>query len=166
MYAALEFQEYQQILQISVSASPYLGAGTPDNLFIPESGTFGLRRASEIVKATKMPETRTTAIAITSQGPRTPGLLPGFQSIFARAGVWASDTAQEFGAVVSALMGPAVFSGYAMAAWSLASNLSWTNSFLFTSGPLSNWIVWFAIALAVHTAANILQRRTAQSNEN
>ena len=136
------------------------------NLFIHTAGTFGIRRASEILKAIKMPETRIEAIAITSQSPRSSGLLPGFPSALARAGAWASDTAQEFGAVVSALMGPAVFSGYALAAWSLASNLGWTDSFLFTSGPLSNWIVWFAIALAVHAAANILQRRTAQSTEN
>jgi hypothetical protein len=113
-----------------------------------------------------MPETRTTAtaIAITTEAPRTAALAaaPG---VFARIGVWASDTAQEFAAGVSALMGPAVFSAYALAAWSLASNLGWTNSFLFASGPLSNWLVWSAIAVAVHLAASILNRRSLQTPE-
>ncbi|HEY7211617.1 MAG TPA: hypothetical protein VH477_15185 [Bryobacteraceae bacterium] len=113
-----------------------------------------------------MPETRPTAIAISTEAPRATGLLPGFQSILARTGVWASDTAQEFGALVSVLMGPAVLSAYALAVWSLASNLGWTSSFLFATGPLSNWIVWLSIAILVHLAASILRRHSAQAGEN
>ncbi|HLH01172.1 MAG TPA: hypothetical protein VKX25_00250 [Bryobacteraceae bacterium] len=82
-----------------------------------------------------------------------------------RIGVWATDTAQEFATLLSALMGPAVFSAYALALWSLASSLGWTNSFLFASGPLSNWLVWSAIAVAIHAAAVILDRRSVQSSE-
>ena len=81
-----------------------------------------------------------------------------------QAGVWAADTAQHFGAVVSALMGPAVFSAYAFTAWSLAANLGWTDSFLFTSGPLSNWFVWLGIAVLTNAASGILRKRT-QSEE-
>jgi len=107
-----------------------------------------------------MPETRTTAIAVTNQNPRTTGLLPFANTTLIRAGEWATDTAQEFGALVAALMGPAVFSGYALAVWSLAGNMGWTDSFLFSSGPLSNWIVWLAIAMLMNLAAGILRRRT------
>lgn len=111
-----------------------------------------------------MPEPRTTAIAITTESPRATRFLSGTQSALARAGVWATDTAQEFGALVAALMGPAVLSGYAFALWSLAANMGWTGTFLFDSGPLSNWIVWLAIAILLNVAASILRRHTEASH--
>jgi hypothetical protein len=80
--------------------------------------------------------------------------------ILSRAGIWAGDTAQQFGALVSALMGPAIFSAYALALWSLASNLGWTDTFMFQNGPLSNWLVWLGIAVLVNLAASILKRRS------
>ncbi len=110
-----------------------------------------------------MPEPRTTAIAITTETRRASGLLQTPGNLLARTGAWATDTAQEFGALVAALMGPAVFSGYAFAVWSLAANLGWTNTFLFTSGPLSNWLVWLTIAIMVNVAASILRRHTRQA---
>jgi hypothetical protein len=111
-----------------------------------------------------MPDTRTTAIAIRTETQRAAGQLQAINTILSRAGTWASSTAQEFGALVAALMGPAVFSGYALAAWSLASNFGWTSSFLFNSGPLSNWLVWLTIAILINAAASILRRRTRQPN--
>ena len=111
-----------------------------------------------------MSETRTTAIAIRPETQRAAGILQAINTIFSRAGAWATGTAQEFGALVAALMGPAVFSGYALAAWSLASNFGWTSSFLFNSGPLSNWLVWLTIAILINAAASILQRRTRQTS--
>ena len=111
-----------------------------------------------------MPEPRTTAIAITTETTRSAGLWPGLKVIFSRAGTWATDTAQEFAALVAALMGPAVFLGYAFATWSLAANLGWTDTFLFGSGPLSNWLVWLSIAILVNVAASILYRHTRQQD--
>lgn len=107
-----------------------------------------------------MPETRTTAIAIRTDNPRVAAILQATNSALGRAGDWATDTAQDFGAVVSALMGPAVFSGYALAAWSLASNFGWTSNFLFSKGPLSNWLVWLSLAILVNLASSILRRHT------
>lgn len=86
------------------------------------------------------------------------GVLQTTVAVLGRAGAWAGDTAQEFGALLSALMGPAVFSAYALAFWSLAANLGWTNTFFFSSGPLSNWLVWLGLALLVNLAASILKR--------
>jgi hypothetical protein len=86
--------------------------------------------------------------------------LQSTSDAFGRAGVWAGETAQKFGALLSALMAPAVFSAYAFAFWSLAGNLGWTDSFVFASGPLSNWLVWLAIAILVHVASSILKRHT------
>jgi hypothetical protein len=77
-----------------------------------------------------------------------------------RVGVWAGDTAQQFGVLVAVLMGPAVFSAYAFAAWALAANLGWTDSFIFRTGALSNWIIWMGMAVLVNTAAAILKKHT------
>jgi len=88
------------------------------------------------------------------------GTVQGAADVFVRAGEWAVDTAQQFGALLSALMAPAVVSVYAFALWSLAANLGWTNSFVFPAGPLSNWLIWLGIAILVHVAANVLQRHT------
>ncbi len=109
-----------------------------------------------------MPEIRTTAIAIWTE-PARAWVLNAVQALgegFGHAGAWAADTAQQFGALLSALMGPAVFSAYAFALWSLAGNLGWTNTFVFSAGPLSNWLVWLGIAILVNLAASVLKRHT------
>lgn len=109
-----------------------------------------------------MSETRTTAVAVRTE-PARAWVLSAAQSaadVFSQAGAWAGDTAQQFGALLSALMGPAVFSVYAFALWSLAGNLGWTNSFVFGSGPLSNWLVWLGAAVLVNLAASVLKRHT------
>ena len=109
-----------------------------------------------------MPESRSTAIAVLTEPARlwTVSALQAAGNTVSHGLQWAGDTAQKFGALVSALMGPAVVSVYALALWSLASNLGWTDTFVFATGPLSNWLVWLAIAVLVHMAARILRRRT------
>jgi hypothetical protein len=109
-----------------------------------------------------MSESRTSAIAIRTEPARAwaIGAVQATTTVLSRAGAWAGDTAQEFGTLLSALMGPAVFSAYAFAAWSLAANLGWTDTFVFPSGPLSNWLVWLAMAIVVNAASSILKRHT------
>jgi hypothetical protein len=80
-----------------------------------------------------------------------------------KTGAWAAATAQQCGAVVAVLMGPAVLSVYAFAAWSLTSEMGWTASFPFASGPLSNWIIWAGLAAAIHSASIILRRQRDRS---
>ncbi len=109
-----------------------------------------------------MLESRTSAIAIRTE-PARAWAIGAFQTTtnaLGNAGAWAGETAQKFGALLSALMGPAVFSAYAFAFWSLASNLGWTDTFVFSNGPLSNWLVWLAIAILVNVASSILKRHT------
>jgi hypothetical protein len=113
-----------------------------------------------------MPETRTTAIAVRPQLSRVAGAVQPSTSLFERIGNWAGDTAQEFGGLVSALMGPAVFLAYAFAAWSLAASLNWTGTFPFGTGPLSNWLIWFGIAILLNVAASILHRHTETADLN
>lgn len=107
---------------------------------------------------------RSTAIAVRIEPFRTwtAGLWQSTTDLTAPIGAWASETAYKFGALVSALMGPAVFSAYTIAIWSLAADLGWTNTFLFASGPLSNWFLWLGLAILLHLAANVLQRRTIE----
>lgn len=77
----------------------------------------------------------------------------------ARTGAWAAATAQHCANVVSVLMGPAILSVYVVAVWSLTSELGWTDSFPFASGPLSSWIIWTALAVAIHSASAILRKQ-------
>jgi hypothetical protein len=109
-----------------------------------------------------MPETRTNALAIRTEPARvwTIGVLQGSINFFVQSATWSVDVAQRFAVALAALMGPAVLAAYIFAAWSLASNLGWTASFPYSSGPLSNWLIWTGIAIAVHVAADVLQRHT------
>lgn len=113
-----------------------------------------------------MSDTRTSAVAVRTEPARAwaLGALQISGNAFARAAVWATETAQNFGSLLSALMGPAVFSAYAFAAWSLSSNLGWTDTFVFTTGPLSNWLVWLSIAILTNLASSILKRHTRIDN--
>jgi hypothetical protein len=110
-------------------------------------------------------EPQSRAVAIPAENPRTwltgilAGVLQPVAVVTERGAEWAGETAQQFGAVVSALMAPAVLCAYAVAVWSLTADLGWTDNFLFTSGALSNWLIWLAIAILVHMAASILRRR-------
>jgi hypothetical protein len=106
-------------------------------------------------------EPRPTVVAISAESPRSWGalVLNNSISVLGRVGVWAADTAQEFGAMVAALMGPAVLSVYVFVAWCLAANLGWTDSFVFKTGPLSNWMIWMGVAILVTIAANILRKQ-------
>ena len=78
-------------------------------------------------------EQRSTAIAISAETTRSwsAGFVQSSVLVLGRIGAWAGDTAQQFGAVVSQLMAPAVLSAYSFAAWSLAGSLGWTDSFVF-----------------------------------
>jgi hypothetical protein len=112
-------------------------------------------------------EQRSTAVAIRAENPRSwpTVVLHGSVLVLERIGTWANDTAQQFGAMVAALMGPAVLSIYAVVAWSLAANLGWTDTFVFKAGPLSNWMIWMGLAVLMSVAAGILQKRTRSEQE-
>jgi hypothetical protein len=109
-----------------------------------------------------MSEIRTTAVAVQTEPSRpwVGGLVQATTGFLKSTGSWAGNFAQRFAALLSDLMGPAVFSAYALAAWSLSSSLGWTGSFLFTGGPLSNWLIWLGFAILLNCAASILKRHT------
>jgi hypothetical protein len=107
-------------------------------------------------------EPRSNVVALRAENVRSwPNVvLQGSGLAVERVGVWAVDTAQQFGAMVAALMGPAVLSVYAFVAWSLAANLGWTDTFVFKTGPLSNWMIWMGVAALVSVAASILRKHS------
>jgi hypothetical protein len=114
-----------------------------------------------------MVEQRSAGVAVRVESPRSWSsvVLQGSSLVLERTGIWAADTAQQFGALVAALMGPAVLSVYAFVAWSLAANLGWTDTFVFRAGPLSNWMIWMGLAVLVSLAANILRKRSRLEQE-
>ncbi len=111
-----------------------------------------------------MVEPRETAAAIRVEPVRvwSSSVLQAGSAVLTRAGSLAGETAQRFALGVASLMGPAIFLAYSVAAWSLASGMGWTGTFLYSEGPLSNWLVWLGIAILVHVAASLLRRRTQQ----
>ncbi len=107
-------------------------------------------------------EPRSNVVALRAENSRSWSnvVLQSSGLALERVGVWAADTAQQFGALVAALMGPAVVSMYAFTAWSLAANLGWTDTFIFTTGPLSNWMIWLVAAVLLTMAAGILRKHS------
>jgi hypothetical protein len=49
--------------------------------------------------------------------------------------------------IVIGIAGPTVFSIYAVAAWGLTADLGLSNTFPWSTGPLSNWMIWLGLAL-------------------
>jgi hypothetical protein len=56
---------------------------------------------------------------------------------------------------------PATLLAVVFGFWRLGADLSWTGAFPIANGILSRYQVWFAIAIALHRSALILDRRTA-----
>jgi hypothetical protein len=109
-----------------------------------------------------MSESRPGAVAVQSEAARTWGIsgVDLLSGAFGHAGRWFGEIAQKFAALLADLLGPAVFLAYSLTAWDMASSLGWTSSFIVSSGPLSNWLVWLAFAIIMNLAASILKRRT------
>ncbi|MBV8810843.1 MAG: hypothetical protein JO033_19415 [Acidobacteriaceae bacterium] len=48
--------------------------------------------------------------------------------------------------ILIVLGGPTLLISYGFVLWSLAANLGLNNSFLWTEGPLGNWMIWLIVA--------------------
>lgn len=51
------------------------------------------------------------------------------------------------------ITGPAILSAYAFTLWSVIASIGLTKTFLWSAGPLSNWMTWLALALFVNIVA-------------
>lgn len=65
---------------------------------------------------------------------------------------------QETAPVLGYLLTPVALIGYVLAVWRLAADLGWMGQFFISTGLLSHWQVWLAIAIAVHILASFLNR--------
>jgi hypothetical protein len=54
--------------------------------------------------------------------------------------------------------GPTVLSAYVFAVWGLTANMGFTDFFPWSAGPLSNWMVWLALALLLNLVASNFHR--------
>ena len=66
--------------------------------------------------------------------------------------------------VLASLMTPVTVVGYVMAFWRFAADMNWTGQFFISSGLLSRWQVWLALAAAMHAAAHSLNRSGGSKN--
>ncbi|HZU29240.1 MAG TPA: hypothetical protein VFA04_27205 [Bryobacteraceae bacterium] len=71
---------------------------------------------------------------------------------------WQSVTARNFYAIVGALLAPLALVVFVFAAWALTSQMKWTASFLFTEGPLADWMIWALAAVLLRFCASALTR--------
>ena len=76
---------------------------------------------------------------------------------------WQSGTARNFYALLGALLGPLALVAFVFAAWSLTSQMNWTSAFIFSEGPLADWLVWAGLALLLRFCASTLTRAGERS---
>lgn len=62
------------------------------------------------------------------------------------------------GVAVAAFLTPAAVMALALGMWRLSADLKLTSSFFITSGPLSDWRVWFATAALLQLCSHYLNR--------
>lgn len=76
---------------------------------------------------------------------------------------WQSVTARNFYAVLGALLAPLALVAFVFAAWALTSQMQWTAAFIFSDGPLADWLVWTGIALLLRFCSSSLTRAGQRS---
>ncbi|HTP87547.1 MAG TPA: hypothetical protein VMJ34_11365 [Bryobacteraceae bacterium] len=59
---------------------------------------------------------------------------------------------------LSVLLQPVVLAAFVLAAWRFGTDLGWTQDFVISSGPLSHWQTWLAIALVLQAVVIALNR--------
>jgi hypothetical protein len=74
-----------------------------------------------------------------------------------------AETSQEVLRLVVAFLTPASVIAGVLGAWRLSSDLGWTDEFFISTGLLSHWQVWFALAALLRTGAVSANRRLRNS---
>jgi uncharacterized membrane protein YbjE (DUF340 family) len=60
--------------------------------------------------------------------------------------------------VLAVILPPSALAAALLAAWCIAADLNWTNSFAISSGVFSHWQVWLGAAVALQLCARALNR--------
>ena len=66
--------------------------------------------------------------------------------------------------ILASLMAPVTVVAYVMAFWRFAADMNWTGEFFVSSGLLSKWQVWLAVAAAMHAASHNVNRPSKPKN--
>ncbi len=74
-------------------------------------------------------------------------------------------TNQEVGRLLRYLINPVAVAGYTLAAWRVGSDLNWTGEFFISTGLLSHWQVWLALALGAQVGGAYLNRIAEENAE-
>lgn len=64
----------------------------------------------------------------------------------------------KYAPVAASLMTPVTLVAYVMAMWRLGADLNWLGEFFISTGLLSKWPVWLALALATQALSHQLNR--------
>ena len=75
---------------------------------------------------------------------------------------WQEGTVRNLCAMAGMLLAPLAVVAFTFAAWSLTAKMNWTSGFFFTEGPLSHWIVWCGLGLALSYFSSTLRRAGAR----
>lgn len=76
-----------------------------------------------------------------------------------------AETSQELMRLMVAFLTPAAVIAGALGAWRLSSDLGWTGEFFISTGLLSHWQVWFALAALLQSGAVAARRRLRSTAE-
>ena len=68
------------------------------------------------------------------------------------------DLRDQVALIVLMITGPTLLSTYVFAVWCLTANMHLTNSFPWSAGPLSNWMIWLCLALLLNVVAKNLHK--------
>jgi hypothetical protein len=71
---------------------------------------------------------------------------------------WTGIVSRDFLELLGAFLTPLALTAGALGSWRWAADLGWTGDFFITSGILSHWQVWFALAAATQAASVALNR--------
>jgi len=75
-----------------------------------------------------------------------PAIHPALKRVF-------KTNAPQIAPLLQYLLTPIASVGYVLAGWRLGADLNWTGEFFISSGLLSHWQVWLALAIATQVAA-------------
>jgi|SRR5579884_1474482 len=87
---------------------------------------------------------------------RTAALAMKLQPAMDRAG----ELSREAILVGSFALRLSAFGALAISVWRMGIDLGWTRDFFISQGLFSHWQVWLALALAMHSGAGFLARRS------
>jgi hypothetical protein len=90
--------------------------------------------------------------------PRVFGTFPAIQLRSVRMPTAKDLLIRSAGLLETLILGPAMWIMYTFASWDFSYSIGLNHSFLWSTGPLSNWMIWLGGALVLTVLARLLSR--------